>query len=151
MTALERYHSPRGGALPERDAEALAPFIESRLRTPFAWGARANDCAGFAANGVRAVTGRDLIRELGVSWTTALGAARVLKRLGGLDGACDRVMPRTPPAMARRGDVALVDGAEGPTLALVEGETLAAPGASGVVRFPRAAARLCWSIDREAR
>ena len=98
---LERGSLERG--LLERDPDALIPYLESRMRTPFAWGWRANDCASFADGGVRAMTGRSVIRELGVAWTTALGAARVMKRLAGWPPpwtAAVRAWPRPWPGAA---------------------------------------------------
>lgn len=129
-----------------RDVEALAGFLAGRGRLPFAWGREENDCVGFVLAGILAMTGHDPLP--GVTWTTERGAARVIRRLGGLEAALDaRLMP-IAPALAARGDVAGVDDERfGVSLLLVEGATLVGPGARGCKRLPRAAMTKAWSID----
>lgn len=134
-----------------REPDALIPYIDARMRMPFAWGDRANDCASFADGGCRAQGCGSIIHELGVSWTTGLGAARVLKRLGGLQAAMDLRRLRVARAKALRGDIGLVEGAHGPLLVLIEGDTVAGPGPYGVQRFPRQALIAAWDIERPRR
>ena len=130
-----------------RDYAAWIAYLDGRQAQPFAWGSSANDCISFAAGAVRALTGRDLIAEAGLSWTTARGAARVLHRVGGISGALDRVLSRMPCARAHRGDVglAVIEGRE--SVVVIEGELLAGPGLAGLVRVQRRGVLVqAWSV-----
>lgn len=113
---------------------------------PFAWGSDQNDCVSFAAAAVQAVTGRRIDFN-GSHWSTGRGAARVLKRLGGLEAAVDRHLTRVAAPFAQRGDIAAIEGEHGLLLTIVEGDTLAGPGPSGVMRLPRTAAVIAWSAE----
>jgi hypothetical protein len=93
---------------------------------------------------VRAQTGRHLVGRH--KWYSEAGARRILKRLGGLEAALDARFRRIPPAQAMRGDIALVGyGPFGEGLMIVEGETLAGPGAHGIARLPRGRMLAAWS------
>lgn len=128
-----------------RDVEALLRFLAERTAMPFAWGPHANDCVSFAAGAIRAQTGRRLLPDR--RWSTALGAARVLKEFGGIENAVSNRLAPIAPALARRGDVAGVpDPLLGIRLLIVEGATLAGPGERGLVRLPRRMMTRAWSI-----
>lgn len=130
-----------------RNYEALHAYVASHMRTPFAWGA--HDCVLFAAGAVQAQTGQDPLGGYRRRWTSERGAARVLKRLGGMEAAVDGVLPSIPPATAQRGDVAGWRDAKGRLqLAIVEGETLVGPGPYGQLRLPRKAMTRAWSAMR---
>ena len=113
---------------------------------PFAWGRDKNDCVSFAAAAVLATTGRE-IDFGGARWLTKVGAARVLKRLGGLEAAVDRHLARVTPAFAQRGDIAAILGSGGLLLGVIEGDTIAGPCPTGIMRLPRAAAQMAWSAE----
>lgn len=117
-----------------RDIPALLALFGARLRTPFAWGP--HDCASFAFDAVQAQTGEDRFLYRG-KYAAAAGAVRILKRIGGLEGLLDAQFERIAPAHAHRGDLALVNMAEGPTIMVVDGPYLVAPGPTGLVRTPR--------------
>lgn len=137
-----------------RDHAALVAFLHARADLTFDWGRNprrggspddGNSCVHFAAGAVQAQTGRNLMPRL-PSWTTERGAKRVLKRLGGLEAATDRVLTRIPPAMAQRGDIAGVPRPGGGMLLMVvEGETLVGPDASGARRIARRHMAAAWS------
>lgn len=127
-----------------RDHAAMIALIEDRMRTGFAWGKGQNDCASFAGAAVQAQTGRDPLSAL-PAWTNAKGAARILKRRGGLTAVVDTLLSPIPVAMAARGDVALVETATGPALMVVEGDTLVGPAVAGLMRLPRSAMLRAWS------
>lgn len=130
-----------------RDYSALIRFLDSRMRTPFAWGPRAHDCVSAAALAVEAMTGRFWLADLGVSWSSERGAARVLRRLGGLEAAVDGVLTAIAPAQALRGDVGLVraEGVAGASLVIVEGPMVVGPAPVGWERLPRTALIRTWS------
>jgi hypothetical protein len=96
----------------------LADFLASRYRTPFAWGT--HDCCQTARAGVRAITGRDLGRGLGLRrYRTALGAAKQLARLGGIEAIPARAgLEEISITYARRGDVVLGPAGSAGELAL---------------------------------
>lgn len=127
-----------------RDQAALVEFIESRMRTGFAWGKRANDCISFFGGAVLAMTGVDRLAPL-PDWKSAASANRVLKRLGGLEAALDSVLTPVPVAHAARGDGALVRMGEGLAVMVVEGDSLVGPGLNGLVRLKRPAMLRAWS------
>lgn len=128
-----------------RDAAALVAFIESRVRTGFAWGKDANDCVSFFGAAIEAQTGANPLADLGHSWTSARGAARVLRRYGGLSAAIDSKLTQIAPALAARGDGGLVETATGHAVMVVEGEYLVGPGPSGLARRPRRDMIRAWS------
>ncbi len=130
-----------------RDHDALIAFLRARRDRPFAWGRRRNDCVAFGFGAVKVQTRRDLAAELGVDWSSKAQAVAVLKALGGLEAALDRVLPRTPCAMAHRGDLALAPTHGGSCLMVVEGETLIGVAQDGVLRLPRRVMTMAWSIE----
>ncbi|KQZ31730.1 hypothetical protein [Caulobacter sp. Root1472] len=127
-----------------RDYAALVDLIEARMRAPFAWGKRANDCISFFGAAILAQTGVDRLAAL-PNWTSQRGALRVLKGLGGLQAAVDGVLTSVPLAQAARGDGGLVETATGQAVMVIEGATLVGPGPTGLVRLPRAAMLRAWS------
>lgn len=129
-----------------RDFEALDRYLAERRSVPFAWGSRANDCVSFYAGGAQAMAGVDPID--GLSWTTARGAARVIKRLGGFEAAISSRLSPIAPALALRGDAAGVpDPRHGLLLMIVEGDTLVGPGdGTKLMRAPRSAMIRAWTL-----
>ncbi len=133
-----------------RDYDAWHAYLRSVLGRPHDWGT--HDCvkSGFAS--AKALVGRDLLAELGSDWTSHKGALRVLSRLGGLEAGMDRLLPRTPCAHAHRGDLGMVMTPDyGPTLVVIEGPTLCAPGPRGLQRLNRAIltedlGAIAWSL-----
>lgn len=135
-----------------RDIDGMIAFVEGRMRTPFAWGRSQNDCISYGVGWVKAQTGVDLLEGSGLRWGSALGAARVLKRLGGLEAAVDARLPRVATSMAARGDLGLIPS-EGPaaiagfTLVGIEGETVIGPGLLGAERRLRRELVIAWSVE----
>jgi hypothetical protein len=127
-----------------RDAAALVAYIEARADWAFGYGRapQTHDCARFAGGGVEAATGINPLDAFAAQWSTARGAARVLRRAGGMAAAVDSVMDPIDLTAGQRGDVAMTaDGA----LMLVEGPTLVGPAApNGQHRVARAHAVRMW-------
>jgi len=115
--------------------ELLAAFIDARRHMPFAWGS--NDCALFAADAVREMTGVDFAADHR-SHDSADSAARALAAVGGLHELAAACLPeREAVGLAQRGDVVMVpiDGRD--TLGIVVGNGCwCAPGESGLVFRP---------------
>ncbi|MBK5203845.1 MAG: hypothetical protein JJD98_00100 [Polaromonas sp.] len=123
----------------------LEAFVRERKSLPFAWGT--NDCAIFAADCVRAMTGTDVALPALRKHTTELQAARSLKRHGGLVGIATAAMGEPlPPLMAGIGDVVLSKAGERDMLAICNGGTCMAPGPDGLVQLAMATATLCWRV-----
>lgn len=114
-----------------------------------------HDCGTFAADAVAAVTGRDPLASMRAQYRVE--AARpdfagwspvaILRALAATHG-----WRRAPWRLARRGDLALVRGADGAACAAcaavvdLSGRSLAAPGLDGLARFPLDRAAACWRI-----
>jgi hypothetical protein len=122
--------------------ERLVEYIDSRANMPFAWGP--NDCCTFAAGAVAAMTGED--HRLAFGHKTEIGAARSLKKHGGIVGICDARLERASIGTAQRGDLglALIDSRE--TLVVIEGAEVVAPGARGLIRMPREVLITAWAV-----
>lgn len=124
----------------------MASTTRAALRTPYAWGA--HDCAIFAADCVRAMTGEDLAAEFRGRYADEAGARDVLSALGceGVADLAGRFLPEIPTIEARRGDVVMIDGEHGPFLAIVDGRTAVGPALRGLSHTPVSLARRAWRV-----
>lgn len=119
--------------------------IEAHRHERFAWGAR--DCAlGLAAGAVEAITGADL--RPAVSYDSAAGALLALREAGhaSLGDAVAARLPEIHPAMARDGDLALIDEGEIGALAVFSGGTLVVLTLDGLGVRERAAAKRAYRV-----
>ena len=126
-------------------AEELFGLITQRANTPFTWGS--NDCVSFANEAVKRMTGVDFMSSF-PPYTTALEAARLVKKLGGLEAIVDLCLVPTPVLMAQRGDVVLIpmqDGGE-PALAIAVGTHAWGPGDTGLIPRPIELATKAWKV-----
>jgi hypothetical protein len=127
-----------------RDYRALVQFLAERAEQPFDW--ELNDCVRFSFGAVEAQTGVSHLE--GLRWRTEKGAARLLKRGGGMEAMVTQRLRPIPLAMAGRGDIAgVVHEKTGMGLMVVEGATLIGPGPVGSVWLPRNAMIAAWSAD----
>jgi hypothetical protein len=126
----------------------LAAFLADEK--PFAWGSR--DCCLFAADAVLCITGLDPAIDFRGRYKTAKGAARVLKKYGGLEGAVevialDHGMMEVPVGLAQRGDVVLIDSPRGLALAVVNLKGgVTAQGPDGVIHHDIRVAHRAWRV-----
>lgn len=129
-----------------RDHLALIDYLEAREGWAFGYAPnlRMHDCVRWASGAAGAMTGRDPLAEFGGRWSTEAGAARVIRRAGGLATAIDGVLTPIDPAQAMRGDWGLTaNGA----VVLFEGDGLVGlDRPNGYVRLPRGEAVRAWSI-----
>lgn len=122
----------------------LQAFAQSRDRRPFAWGL--NDCATFAADGVQALTGVQLLPDLR-GHCTARQALAALRQLGGLCAIATRALgPPISPRRANIGDVILLPMGKREALGLCNGITVLGPGRDGMVAISMRLARLAWRV-----
>lgn len=123
-------------------AERLDRFLAARRAQPFAWGVQ--DCCLFVADAVREIHAIDPAEGLR-GYRSERGAARILRRLGGIEGvAASCFGGACPPALAQVGDVVLVHTGGRDSLALCAGAHWLAPGPSGLVAGPMSEARAAW-------
>lgn len=118
--------------------------IKANGNGPFEWGKR--DCLTFCANVVRDMTGTDHIAEFRI-YSNAMGAARLLKSLGGIEAAVSRQLG-DPCSInqLRKGDVAMADVGNGDALGVVCGTTVAFKDKDGVLFLPRNLIKKGWRI-----
>ncbi|MFA6121925.1 MAG: hypothetical protein WCT35_04930 [Sideroxydans sp.] len=116
----------------------LADYITERLQTPFTWGE--HDCVCFAIGWLSIVAMEDLLAPYR-PWTTGKQAARIIKKLGGLEGLFDANLKRIHPNFAQDGDITLVDG----TAYLFSGSHIVGPGIEGLIFKNRMEATCAWS------
>ena len=124
--------------------ERLAEYIESRRDTPFEYGK--HDCCHFAGGAVVAVTGIDYMA--GYSYTSELGAAKLIKSAGTLDTLVSRALGEPiHPSQAGRGDVVIADLDNGSTVGVCLGDQCAFASDEGGLTFrPRMMLRAAWRI-----
>lgn len=124
----------------------LEAFVRERMDMPFAWGT--NDCAIFAADCVRAITGADVALPSLRLHRNEVQAARSLKKHGGLAGIATAALGQPiPAALAGIGDVVLSKACERDMLAICNGTTCMAPGPNGIVYLPMSTASKCWRVE----
>ena len=122
---------------------SLAALMSERSSAPFAWGA--NDCCLFAADCVKAVTGRDPAHGLRGQYRSANGATRILARFGGVRGvAASRLGPEISPRSAQIGDIVLVQHHGRDSLAVCGGTHLIAPGPDRSEPIPISSGIAAW-------
>lgn len=121
--------------------------IESALTRPFQWGQ--HDCCLFAADAVAAITGRDPAEDYRGRYASAAQAARLLDRLGGIESlSANAGFEEILPALASRGDIALVENDGNLLLGVVDmtGRRVAVPGAQGLLFLPLSSALAAWRV-----
>ncbi|MFN3077472.1 MAG: DUF6950 family protein [Alphaproteobacteria bacterium] len=120
---------------------------------PFSWGR--HDCCLFAADIVRAMTGEDAAAPFRGRYGTKRGAMRALKAFagGGLPEAVRAIAKHhgweelSPVALAGRGDLAMLDTEDGPSLAICIGSRVAMAARDGGVAFlPLGSCYAAWRI-----
>lgn len=132
-----------------RDHAALVAYLDAAFATPFDWTLH-GCCVGFAAGAVKAQTGVDVLAGV-ERFKTMRGAANRLRARGGFYEAVSSRLDEIPPAMAMRGDIALVVGMGGlGALMVVEGDMLVGPGETGLIRMPREAMIAAWDAGSAA-
>ena len=124
----------------------LHAFIDEKRKVPFEWSK--NDCATFAADWVAILTGVDHAANLRGTYSSALGAARILDAAGGLEGIVARTgFKEVGPTYAQRGDLVVFDDENGPTLGVCIGKHSAFAHADGVAFRLTLECRRAWRTE----
>ena len=113
----------------------LRKYLEDNTNTPFRLGLY--DCGSFAGGAIEAMTGENPHAKVAGKYKTMAGALRVLKRLGHEDhiAYAASVLDEIDPLYAQFGDIAVVQGDDGPALGVVVGAHIEVrtPAGRGVV------------------
>jgi hypothetical protein len=125
----------------------LAAAIDTARAKPFVWGV--HDCPTFAFEVRMILTGGEDIAALWRGrYTTALGGARVMRRLGWASledmGWALLGEPRPAVLLAQRGDIVLADTGLG--FGVCTGAQAVGMTPEGLVTVPLASCRLAWPI-----
>lgn len=124
---------------------ALDALLSARLNAPFVWGQ--HDCCLFAADAVLAITGQDLAASLRGTYATEEEAAALVQSLGGVAALVTaRLGDPMPSALARPGDVGLVEIDGRQSLAVCIGRHWQAPGPDGLRVLPRSMVLQAWGV-----
>jgi hypothetical protein len=128
-------------------ASRFAALVESARVRPFEWGV--HDCCLWGSDAVQALTDVDPGAKWRGTYDSALGAARLLTSLGGIEAVAAMAGPEIPVLCASMGDAAVVDaGASDGSLSIgvCGGDHWLVVGESGLLRFPFNAARRAWRV-----
>jgi hypothetical protein len=125
----------------------LAAAIDTARAKPFVWGV--HDCPTFAFEVRMILTGGEDIAALWRGrYTTALGGARVMRRLGwaSLEVMGRALLGEPHPAvlLAQRGDIVLADTGLG--FGICTGASAVGMAPEGLVTVPLTSCRLTWPI-----
>ena len=125
----------------------LAAAIDTARTRPFIWGV--NDCPTFAFEVRMILTGGEDVAALWRGrYTTALGGARVMRRLGWASleemGRSLLGEPRPAVLLAQRGDLVLADTGLG--FGICTGASAVGMAPEGLVTVPLTACKLAWTI-----
>ena len=125
----------------------LAAAIDTARAKPFVWGV--HDCPTFAFETRMILTGGEDVAALWRGrYTTALGGARVMRRLGwALLEEMGRSLlgePRLSVLLAARGDIVLANSGLG--FGICTGRAAVGMAQEGLITVPLTSCRLAWQI-----
>lgn len=125
----------------------LAAAIDTAGAKPFVWGV--HDCPTFAFETRMILTGGEDVAALWRGrYTTALGGARVMRRLGWASleemGRSLLGEPRLSVLLAARGDIVLADSGLG--FGICTGRAAVGMVQEGLITVPLTSCRLAWQI-----
>ncbi|HKO88786.1 MAG TPA: hypothetical protein VJU83_09760 [Burkholderiales bacterium] len=124
----------------------LADCIKGALERPFCWGSF--DCCFFAAAAVQAMTGVDFAAPYQGRYQTAIGAARLINKLGGVQAIATAALGLPIDVrQAGRGDVLMVTRDGQQSLGVCTGKSVAFPTLpAGLVFVPLTQCECAWRV-----
>lgn len=132
--------------------EKLSVFLAKYSEQNFETGV--NDCALFVANWVMVLTGEDLAAPFRGQYSSDLGSARLMKRLGyqNLEDLAYQTMDRiakrrASPLEAKRGDVAWVRGGKENLCGIVGPSGVVVLGVKGLIELPLHRVDIAWEVN----
>lgn len=115
----------------------LAQYITQHLTTPFEWGK--HDCVLFVAGWISIKSGKDMLEGV-PKWTSAKGALKLVKELGGIEKLVEDRLYKIPVNSATDGDVTLYND----SLHIFSGPYIVGAGLSGIEFTDRGVATCAW-------
>jgi hypothetical protein len=145
-------------SLPKKEhwhTRAYHTFLLERARVPFQWGV--NDCALFAADGIRAIAGVDIAEDFRGKYDDEAGAFELIKTVTGGTTVADAaaycadkhgLRERVHPLMAQRGDLVVVEslGMLISGLVHLNGRHVVVAAEKGLNRLPIMSVKRSWAI-----
>jgi hypothetical protein len=136
----------------------LFAYIEANSARPFVWGEF--DCALFACDCVREMTGVDMASEFRGKYKSVRGALRLIKPFESLMGLANAIalrhgLEKVPWAFAQRGDIVIVPApwlecpaVAGPygALGIMCDRMALAPGLEGLIPVPPSTILGAWRV-----
>jgi len=120
----------------------LAARIKAAGGQSFEWGMF--DCCIFAADCVQDITGKDLMAEMRGKYTSELGAAKLIKKVGGLPAYLTKTLGHEIRfEQAKRGDVVMF----GDVVGVCVGAQFVAPMKAGLYFCPMANVSSAWGVQ----
>lgn len=150
MTKRRKPHS-RATLLPTRPRKPdwkprLVEYLAALGPIPFTYGSF--DCAMFTSSAVEVMTGQDFTAPYRNRYTTIAQGVALLRK----DGFRDHIdlvaahFEEIAPAFAQAGDIAVLDGADGPALGLAQGEFIYALLPTGLALVPLLSAQRVFRV-----
>ncbi len=132
---------------------AIADLITERYNYPFVWGT--TDCAGFSADVILLVTGIDILAEYRGRYKTAIGAARIMKRVGGngLEEFAEVLANRygfvsIELSLIQNSDLCVIDTPIGDAMAVAWNGKAISQGEYNLILYPRSTIKRAWRYDK---
>lgn len=126
--------------------QRLGEYVAAIAKSPFAPGSA--DCALFAADAVKAMTGSDPAADFRGHYTTLKGGFKQLQKAGFTDLA-DLVathLTEIPVAMAQVGDIAVLSADGEAALGVVQGDRIYVRSMNGLATVPLLSAKRMFRL-----
>jgi hypothetical protein len=133
---------------------AYHQYLLDTAKTPFQWGS--NDCALFAANGIKAITGVDIADDFRGKYSNEAEAFALIKTMTGGTTVADAaaycakkhgLKALANPLFAQRGDLVVFEAPTGSLVAglvHLNGRHIISVGESGLYRFSIRQVKQAW-------
>ncbi len=123
----------------------LTAYMAASARRPFRMGR--HDCSLFAAGAVKAMTGKDIARGFR-GYRTYKGGLKKARQKGFKDHVAIFAshFEEVPIALARLGDVAVIETEEGPAVGIVQGEHIYTAAQEGLALMPLLSAARAFRV-----
>lgn len=123
----------------------LAELIESKRNIPFCW--KTNNCLGFVAEAEIAVQGFTEFPEALRPMTNKFSAMKIIKKnADSLDDWIDKKYQRISILSAQRGDICMIETAEGAAVGVCLGHNAAFIGKDGLEFMPMSLSIKAWRV-----